>query len=122
MDRRVRQVVEILGSEWHEGVCVPELASRVGLGASRLEHLFKANVRTTIRDYVRERRLAEAAAMLTAGHERISSIAARVGFPQVSNFNHAFKKRFGMAPREYREQASIDEVSTFEQGNTEIAK
>ena len=122
MDRRVRQVVELLGAEWRDEVRVPELASRVGLGPSRLEHLFKANVKTTIRDYVRERRLAEAATMLAAGHERISVIAATVGFPNVSNFNHAFKKRFGLAPREYRQQADLDEVSTSDQGNPELTR
>ena len=122
MDRRVRQVVELLGSEWRDEVRVPELASRVGLGPSRLEHLFKAHVKTTIRDYVRERRLAAAAAMLEAGHERIAVIAANVGFPNVSNFNHAFKKRFGMAPRAYREQAELNEVSTSDQGNPEVTR
>jgi AraC-like DNA-binding protein len=35
------------------------------------------------------------------GEERISVIS--VGFGDVSNFNHAFKKRFGMPPRAYRE-------------------
>lgn len=103
MDRRVRSIVAWLDIEWREPVRVTELARQVGLGASRLEHLFKVHAKTSIRDFVRERRLLEAAERLAASEERISVISFGVGFGDVSNFNHAFKKRFGVSPREYRD-------------------
>jgi AraC-like DNA-binding protein len=103
MDRRVKSVVALLDAQWRRNVCVSELAREVGLGASRLEHLFKAHAKTTIRDFVRERRLREAAELLATSEERISVISFGVGFGDVSNFNHAFKKHFGVSPRAYRE-------------------
>lgn len=103
MDRRVRSIVALLDEQWQRQICVTELAHQVGLGPSRLEHLFKAHAKTTIRDFVRERRLREAAARLAGSEERISVISFSVGFGDVSNFNHAFKKRFGMSPRAYRD-------------------
>jgi AraC-like DNA-binding protein len=103
MDRRVRSIVALLDAQWQSHVCVTELARQVGLGASRLEHLFKTHVNTTIRDFVRERRLLEAAERLAGSEERVSVISFGVGFGDVSNFNHAFKKRFGVSPREYRD-------------------
>jgi len=103
MDRRVRLVVALLDAQWRRSCCVSELARAVGLGASRLEHLFKAHENTTIRNFIRERRLREAAEMLACSEERISVICFGVGFRDVSNFNHAFKKRFGVSPREYRD-------------------
>lgn len=117
MDRRVRSILELLDGEWHRQVCVTDLAHRVGLGRSRLEHLFKVHAKTTIRDFVRERRLAKAAELLTTSEERISAICLRIGFHDVSNFNHAFKRRFGMAPREYR-----DKVNTSHQENGQNTK
>jgi len=105
MDRRIRLVVDLLDTRWKEGICIADLASRVGLGVSRLEHLFKLNARTSIRDFVRERRLREAALLLATTEERISTISYGVGYGDVSNFNHAFKRRFGVSPREYRERA-----------------
>jgi len=104
MDRRIRRVVELLETQWRGPLRVGELAALVGLGPSRLEHLFKEEVRVSIREFVRERRLAEAAVMLRSTEERVSSIGYSVGFPDVSNFNHAFKKKFGVCPREFRVQ------------------
>lgn len=102
MDRRVRRVVQLLEERWRSTVRVDELANLVGLGASRLEHLFKEQARVSIRDFIQDRRLGEAAAMLVSTEERVSVISYQVGFQHVANFNHAFKKRFGVSPRAYR--------------------
>jgi len=114
--------MEVLDLESHHQVQVSELARRVGLGASRLEHLFKIHTKTTIRDFVRERRLARAAELLATSEERISSISARIGFAHIANFNHAFKKHFGIAPRAYRDRASDNEVSTLHQEKADQTK
>lgn len=95
-------VVQMLEERWSSHVRVAELAKHVGLGPSRLEHLFKQEARVSIRDFIRERRLAAAAQLLASSIERVSVISFRVGFQHVANFNHAFKKRFGVSPLQYR--------------------
>ena len=105
MDRRVRRVVELLEERWRVPVRVGELARDVGLCASRLEHLFKEEARVSIRDFIQDRRLSAAAVMLATTEERVSVISFHVGYQHVSNFNHAFKRRYGMSPRKYREEA-----------------
>jgi AraC-like DNA-binding protein len=102
MDRRVRKVVQVINECWRLHMRVDELARLVGLGASRLEHLFKEEARISIRDFIRDRRLSEAASLLLSTEERVSVISFRVGFLHVANFNHAFKRRFGVSPRAYR--------------------
>lgn len=109
MDRRVRKIVQVIDECWRRPLRVGDLARRVGLGASRLEHLFKEEARISIRDFIHERRLCEAAQLLVSTEERISVISFQVGFLHVANFNHAFKKRFGVSPRQYRE-ASTESV------------
>ena len=79
-----------------------QLADGVGLSSSRLAHLFRRDMGMSIQSYVIERRLQMAAMQVVQSHEQISQIAYSVGFRDVSNFNHAFKRRFGMSPREYR--------------------
>jgi len=102
VDKRVKLVVEVLEQRFNSSLRVAELANQVGLGTSRLEHLFKQEARVSIRDFIRERRLAAAAQLLAESIERVSVISFRVGFQHVANFNHAFKKRFGITPREFR--------------------
>jgi len=102
MDSRIRHVIELLQDAWRRTVRVNELALCCGLGASRLEHLFKHETNMSIREFVRERRLAEAARLLACTDDRVTTISFDAGFPDISHFNHAFKKRFGLSPLRYR--------------------
>jgi len=108
VDPRVARIVSILERSWHAHVRVEELARDVGLCTSRLAHLFKQEARISIRDFVRERRLEAAANLLRTTFERVSVISFRVGFQHPANFNHAFKKRFGLSPGEYRAGGAAD--------------
>ena len=102
MDRRIKRVTSVLDERYKDPPTLEQLAESIGLSMSRLSHLFKAEVGMSIQSYVRERRLLMAAMLLVQTHEHISQIAYSVGFGDVSNFNHAFKRRFGMPPRQYR--------------------
>jgi AraC-like DNA-binding protein len=109
MDRRIRRVRSVLDEQYRDPPPVAQLASTVGLSASRLAHLFRDDVGMSICSYIVERRLAMAAMLIVQTDERISQIAYSVGFGDVSNFNHSFKRRFGSSPGEYR-QAHDDGV------------
>jgi len=102
MDKRVVDVLSLLEQEWRRDHRLEDLATSVNLCPSRLEHLFKQAMNRSIREIVQGRRLEEAAKLIAATYERISEIVYFVGFRDVSNFNHAFHRRFGMSPREYR--------------------
>ena len=102
MDRRVRAVLKILDDQYHRNIRCADLAAAVGVGQSRLEHLFKNHIQTSIRDYVRRRRLAEGARLLATTTARISEVALAVGFGDCTNFTHAFTAEYGMSPRAYR--------------------
>ena len=102
MDRRIKRVLSVLDEQYKTPPTVEQLADAVGLSASRLAHLFRAEVGRSVQSYVVDRRLQMAARAIVETDERISQIAYSVGFGDVSNFNHAFKQRFGMSPRQYR--------------------
>jgi len=102
MDRRIRRVTNVLDQQYRDPPSLEQLADDVGLSASRLAHLFREEVGRSIQSYILERRLIMAAMLIVQTHERISQIAYSVGFGDVSNFNHSFKRRFAMSPRQYR--------------------
>ena len=101
-DRRVLRTIEYLRVESRQPGQLSDIASRVGLSASRLTHLFKDHAQTSIRSFIRERRLLRAAELIASTDERISQIGYAVGFNDPSNFNHAFKKSFGVSPKQFR--------------------
>jgi AraC-like DNA-binding protein len=122
-DRRVQEIIEFLQKTQYRTVRIQDLAKGIGLSPSRLAHLFKRETRQSIREFVLEKRLLEAARLLASTEKRISAICYSVGFSDVSNFNHAFKRSFGMSPREARRRRahpsrSLTKISTI---NQEIA-
>jgi transcriptional regulator GlxA family with amidase domain len=114
IDRRVKRTIDFLEVDVSRGTRVPELAARVGLSASRLEHLFKVHARMSIREYVQSVRLARAAELIVRTDERISQICYAVGFRDPSNFNHAFKRSYGLSPMQYRRSVCDAADSTNE--------
>lgn len=102
MDVRVLQTISYLKDNATAGVTVGELAERVHLTESRLQHLFKADVALPIREFIRRQRLRRAAELIATTDERISQICFLAGFSDVSNFNHAFKREFDLCPRDFR--------------------
>ena len=89
----------------------PELApARVaqaeGISERYLQKLFEG-VGDNFTHYVRERRLQRAWADLSnpaEAHQSISEIAYRYGFGDSAHFSRAFRHRFGLPPREFRQQ------------------
>ena len=89
----------------------PELApARVaqaeGISERYLQKLFET-VGDNFTHYVRERRLQRAWADLsnpTEAHRSISEIAYAYGFGDSAHFSRAFRHRFGLPPREFRQQ------------------
>ena len=102
LERRVREVIRIVQSEYGKQLSIGDLAARVGLSASRLRHLFHEAVTISLTRFVRDTRLDAAAAMLLRTDKRVSEICYHVGFSHPAQLDHAFRHRFGVSPRQYR--------------------
>jgi acetamidase/formamidase/AraC-like DNA-binding protein len=77
-----------------------------GISERYLQKLFEA-VGDNFTHYVRERRLLRAWADLSNPaeiHQSISEIAYRYGFGDSAHFSRTFRHRFGLPPREFRQQ------------------
>nr|QDF37993.1 helix-turn-helix domain-containing protein [Bradyrhizobium symbiodeficiens] len=82
------------------------VAQAEGISERYLQKLFET-VGDNFTHYVRERRLQRAWADLsnpTEAHRSISEIAYAYGFGDSAHFSRAFRHRFGLPPREFRQQ------------------
>jgi transcriptional regulator GlxA family with amidase domain len=106
LDNRVREVIRIVESDLSKSASVDELAAHVGLGESRLRHLFHKCVGISLTAFRRDRRLQQAANRLTTTWDDVRQIAFGVGFQSASprDFRLGFRKRFGMSPTSYRQR------------------
>jgi AraC-like DNA-binding protein len=94
---RARTIIE---RELCERMTVRELARRCGASESTLLRAFQQELGTTPAAYVRDRRLDEAAILLKSGRLSVGEIAERIGYGSFAAFSHAFRRRFGVTPRE----------------------
>ena len=122
MDRRIEFVLAQLANEFQKAHRVEDLAASVNLGKSRLEHLFKSSLRVSIRELLHHRRMSEAAKLLKTTFFRVSEICYLVGFHDPSNFAHAFRKTYGMSPREYRRIGSTRPQPDAVESSSEISR
>ena len=93
---------------------VRELARLVHLSSDHLQRLFKQETGVHIRDLLSERRLTEAANLLTTTDMEIKEIAYFVGYVHHSSFVRAFHRRFGQSPKRYRgiSASSVENVTS----------
>lgn len=96
---RIRAYVE---SHATEPLTLERVASHVGLSVSRAVHLFKETFGQSIMDYAIEVRLAIACERIRFSQVTLEQAAEQAGFHSYSYFHRAFRARFGISPKEYR--------------------
>ncbi len=82
--------------------CASELAKRLNLSLRQLNRIFKETYKTSFHKRLIDTRLAHAKRLLVDSTLTIDEIAENIGFSSSSGFFVAFKKAFGMTPREFK--------------------
>jgi len=81
---------------------IRELASRIGMSASKLKRTFKARFGVTVFDYGLDCRMREALELLRCNHLSVGQVAHRVGYSHQTSFTAAFRDHFGFLPKDAR--------------------
>ena len=80
---------------------VEALASDVGISRVQLHRKVKELMGITVGDFIRNLRLQQAARLLQQGDLNISQITYAVGLANPTHFSAAFKRYFGVSPKQY---------------------
>lgn len=96
----IAKVIDILEHNYARPPSAVEIAVAVGISLSKLMKLFKSIEQKTISDYLIEVRMRKALEMMQEGKLSITQIAFEVGYEHSANFSTAFRRVFGMSPRE----------------------
>lgn len=102
--RLVYRAIDILLDEMTDPPGLIELAHRLCTNQTRLGRAFQTHLGMSPFEYLREQRLVRAQELLASTDQHIQQIAATVGFQRAGDFATAFRRRFGLTPREYRQR------------------
>ena len=106
--KRLERVKQLLTNDLQKPPTLEEIANVVHVTPKTINSDFKAVHNTTPVAWLKEYRLQHAAKQLRSSSTRITAIAHYTGFNSPANFSTAFKQRFQLTPRQYRETLGVD--------------
>jgi AraC-like DNA-binding protein len=98
-----RQAAAIMDQHFAEELTLTQIAGEVKLSPNHLCGIFPRYYGATPMEYLRNRRIENAARMLRENSLPIAQIAARCGYSNTSYFGKVFRKVLGLAPTSFRE-------------------
>jgi AraC-like DNA-binding protein len=100
----VRSAIAFIDAHAAEPIGLAEVAAAAQLSPRALQAAFRRHLGTTPLNHLRAVRMARIHADLQAARpgdgQTVSAVANRWGFSQLSRFAHAYKRRYGVSPRQ----------------------
>lgn len=98
----ILEAKRIIDSQLSYAPSCEKLAKQVQLSMSKLTKGFSDIVGMPIHAYIIDQRLTRGAQLLIESSLNVSEVATMVGYSKPSNFSAAFRKKYGVTPKEYK--------------------
>ena len=100
--QELRAPVEYISRYFDHPITVKSLASACNISVSALERRFRKHLGKTPRQYINDVRLDNVRQLLRETDKAIGVIAQEIGFADHSHMTRAYKKKFGITPKQER--------------------
>jgi len=97
-----QQIMTYIDTHIYSMTNLSELSVQFGYNYTYISSLFKKTTGNTLLDYYRKRKLTIAQALLDEGKFTIGKIAEKLGYSSPFAFSAAFKKMYGISPKNYK--------------------
>ena len=104
ISKPVSQCVDYIYDHINERITVQTLSGYTGLSVSYLSRVFKQNLGVSVSDYVREKKIEKAQALLRYSDASLIDIANYLAFSSQSHFIQVFEELVGITPKKYRDK------------------
>ena len=115
-NRRIKAMLQHIETHFGEEVSMGEIAASAGISESECLRCFRSVLNVTPIQYLKKYRIGRAAGLLTSTDARISDIAVRCGFQEMSYFAKVFKELYGKTPSAYRRELAGEQDCTEGKG------
>ena len=102
VDGSWRELLKYIEENLETKLSLAGLAQKCFYNPSYFSRMFKEKFGMPLMEYITYKRLDKAAELLTSSTLSVDDICRNVGFSDRSGFYHAFSRRFGIAPQQYR--------------------
>lgn len=99
----LRQLMEFVEKHFQQKITLVSVARQFGYSPFYIAHIFRQHVGMGLKQYILQRRVAEARRLLQEQPAlKVTSVASQVGFRQFASFNRCFKMFAKITPAAYR--------------------
>ena len=107
-----QNIVDYIEQHIHEALSLNTLSEQFYVSKYHISHVFKAQIGLSVHQYILKKRLYICKSALLQG-TNISTAYLQCGFNDYSSFFKAFKKEFGLSPKEYVLNYSVSSNQNF---------
>ena len=101
-EKRIELAKSYMESHYSEAISLNDIADYIELNPSYFSNLFKTETGVNFSEYLLNIRMDKAKDLLRDPKIRIYEIGNLVGYDDAVSFGRAFKKKWGISPKEYR--------------------
>lgn len=101
-----QQLIGYIEDHLDENISLETIAQEFYVSKYHIAHIFKDRLGMSIHQYIIKKRLSLCREALL-GKASITEVCQSFGFSDYSSFYRAFKKEFGMSPKEYRDMQAV---------------
>ncbi len=112
----IQKSLDFIEQHLKDDIDINTVVRQSGYSTTHFYRIFQALIGETVKDYIRKRRLSEAAIDILISDNRIIDIAFEYCFNSQEVFTRAFAQIFGITPGRYRERTK--QVVLYEKVNT----
>ena len=98
----IDKVIEYVNVNYHQALCVEEIAQMFSLSPFYFSKLFKEHQNINFVDFLTEVRIKKSIELFSDETLNIKDIAYEVGYQDPNYFSRVFKKTVGVSPKDYR--------------------
>jgi AraC-like DNA-binding protein len=102
----VKKTIEYIENSLQDELSLENIARFAGFSKFHYHRIFQKELGVTVSEYIRYRRIANAANMLLYADEKIIDIALYYRFETQESFTRSFKKYYDLPPGQYRKLVS----------------
>ncbi|HBA69625.1 MAG TPA: AraC family transcriptional regulator [Lachnospiraceae bacterium] len=104
MSQEIFECIQFITQHINDPIQVSDVAEHIGKSRSYLCEKFKKELGFDVSRFIMRCKLEEAKSLLTYSNKALSEISNYLCFSSQSYFQNVFKKKYGLTPKQYRDQ------------------